>query len=44
MTEENFAWFAGIDWGSERHQPCLVDPQGRIRLGRTQDKPAVTVR
>jgi Transposase len=30
MTEENFAWFAGIDWGSERHQACLVDAQGRI--------------
>jgi len=30
MTEENFAWFAGIDWGSERHQTCLVDADGRI--------------
>ena len=30
MTEENFAWFAGVDWGSERHQACLVDAQGRI--------------
>jgi transposase len=30
MTEENFVWFAGVDWGSERHQACLVDAQGRI--------------
>jgi hypothetical protein len=30
MTEENFAWFAGIDWGSEQHQVCLLDAQGRI--------------
>ena len=30
MTEENFAWFAGVDWGSEKHQACIVDAQGRI--------------
>jgi Transposase/Transposase IS116/IS110/IS902 family len=30
MTEENFAWFAGIDWGSEQHQACVVDAQGEI--------------
>jgi hypothetical protein len=30
MTEENFAWFAGIDWGSEQHQVCVVDAQGDI--------------
>lgn len=30
MTEENFVWFAGIDWGSERHQACLVDAQGHV--------------
>ena len=30
MTEHNFAWFAGVDWGSEGHQACLVDAQGRI--------------
>jgi len=30
MTEENFAWFVGIDWGSEHHQACIVDAQGRI--------------
>ena len=27
MAEENYAWFAGVDWGSERHQACLVDAQ-----------------
>src|SRR4029077_4565296 len=30
MKEESFAWFAGVDWGSEGHQACLVDAQGRI--------------
>jgi len=30
MTEESFAWFAGIDWGSERHQACVVDARGHI--------------
>jgi Transposase/Transposase IS116/IS110/IS902 family len=30
MTEANLAWFAGVDWGSERHQVCLVDAHGNI--------------
>jgi len=30
MSEESFAWFAGVDWGSERHQACIVDAQGTI--------------
>ena len=30
MVEETIAWFAGVDWGSERHQACLVDAQGAI--------------
>ena len=30
MAEADFAWFAGIDWSSERHQACLVDVQGSI--------------
>ena len=30
MKEESFAWFAGVDWGSEHHQVCLVDAQGRV--------------
>ena len=30
MTEDSFTWFAGVDWGSERHHACLVDAQGRI--------------
>jgi hypothetical protein len=30
MAEAGFAWFAGIDWGSERHQACLVDVQESI--------------
>jgi hypothetical protein len=30
MTQETLRWFAGVDWGSERHQACLVDAQGNI--------------
>jgi transposase len=30
MVEERLTWFAGIDWGSERHQACLLDAQGNI--------------
>ena len=30
MAEETFAWFAGVDWGSEKHQACILDPQGSI--------------
>jgi transposase len=31
MPEEGrFAWFAGIDWGSEKHQACIVDQQGNV--------------
>jgi len=30
MTEETLTWFAGVDWGSERHQACLLDAVGTI--------------
>jgi transposase len=30
MTQETLSWFAGVDWGSERHHACLVDAQGNI--------------
>jgi hypothetical protein len=30
MVAERLTWFAGIDWGSERHQACLLDAQGNI--------------
>ena len=26
--EETISWFAGVDWGSERHQVCLLDARG----------------
>src|SRR3954452_11038613 len=25
MTDETKRWFAGVDWGSEKHQVCLLD-------------------
>ena len=30
MAEEMIAWFAGVDWGSEKHQVCLLSAQGAI--------------
>ena len=30
MPERTVAWFAGVDWGSEKHQACLLDAQGSI--------------
>lgn len=30
MTQQTLRWFAGIDWGSERHHACLLDAEGNI--------------
>ena len=30
MTDETRRWFAGVDWGSERHQACLLDGAGVV--------------
>ena len=30
MTNETRRWFAGVDWGSERHQACLLDGAGAV--------------
>ena len=30
MDGEMTRWFVGIDWGSERHQACLLDAAGKI--------------
>jgi hypothetical protein len=30
MVEETIAWFAGVDWGSAKHQACLLGAQGGI--------------
>jgi len=30
MTQETLSWFAGVDWGSERHHACLLDAQGNV--------------
>jgi hypothetical protein len=35
MTEETLAWFAGVDWGSEKHQACILDSRGTT-LGERQ--------
>jgi transposase len=30
MIEEKILWFGGIDWGSEKHQACILDAQGDL--------------
>src|SRR3954467_5287533 len=30
MAEVTIGWFAGIDWGSQRHQVCLLDAAGKV--------------
>ena len=30
MTSETRRWFAGVDWGSEKHQVCLLDEAGTV--------------
>src|SRR3954463_9780048 len=30
MAEETIRWFAGIDWGSAKHQACLLDGTGKV--------------
>src|SRR3954464_12613496 len=30
MADGTISWFAGVDWGSERHQVCLLDAAGQV--------------
>ena len=30
MTTATRRWFAGVDWGTERHQVCLLDEAGTV--------------
>src|SRR5436190_16880835 len=30
MADGTVSWFAGVDWGSERHQVCLLDAAGQV--------------
>lgn len=30
MTRQTDKWFAGVDWGSESHQVCLMDGAGQV--------------
>jgi hypothetical protein len=30
IDPETFTWFAAIDWGTERHQACVLDARGSI--------------
>src|SRR4051794_6014254 len=30
MADGTISWFAGVDWGSEKHQVCLLDAAGQV--------------
>jgi len=30
LVTDTFAWYVGIDWGSEEHSVCLLDANGRV--------------
>jgi hypothetical protein len=30
MTGETWRWFAGVDWGSEKHHACMLDEAGAV--------------
>src|SRR3954464_14348121 len=30
LTDETRRWFAGVDWGSEKHQVCMLDAAGTV--------------
>src|SRR5918994_1664430 len=30
MAEVTIGWFAGVDWGSQQHQVCLLDAAGKV--------------
>ena len=30
MAEETIGWFAAVDWGSEKHQTCVLDARGGV--------------
>lgn len=42
MTER-FAWYLGIDWGSQEHHFCLLDASGQVRGERLVAHTAVAV-
>jgi hypothetical protein len=31
MIDETIGWFAGVDWGSEQHQVCILDAAGKVK-------------
>ena len=30
MAEETIGWFAAVDWGSKKHQACVLDARGGV--------------
>ncbi len=42
-VSENFAWYVGIDWGTEEHQLCLLDASGQVCEERSVAHTAIAV-
>src|SRR3954451_20000174 len=40
MGDGTVSWFAGVDWGLERHHVCLLDGAGQL-LGERPFRPGV---
>src|SRR6187431_2088332 len=34
MTDDVAIWYAGVDWGSEKHQACILDGKGEVAAER----------
>jgi hypothetical protein len=30
MTDEVINWYAAVDWGSKKHQACILDGAGEV--------------
>lgn len=30
MADRTIGWFAGVDWGSQKHQVCMLDAAGKV--------------
>ena len=43
MSEVAYHFFVGVDWGTEMHQICVLDPDGRIIEERKVAHSAATV-
>jgi len=43
MTDESLSWFAAVDWGSEKHQACILDAKGVAPVTKRSGKSNIVV-